>query len=92
MYITQASRQPLGYQQLALSATVAGGLTVPDGANYARIVPNAAIRYRDDGTDPTSSVGLPVTANTAFDYSGKLSALRLISASAVTIDCLFYRG
>ncbi len=71
-----------GYQQItSLSAAVA--LTVPDGATMAVIVPEAqAIRWRDDGTNPTASVGMPVAVGVQFVYSGALSALKLIEQTA----------
>ena len=48
---------PVGYQQLTVNTAV--GLTVPSGANKAIIISDVAnMRWRDDGTDPTASVGM----------------------------------
>jgi hypothetical protein len=56
--VSQISGEPRGYQQLTVS-TVAIGLTVPKNANCALIlVETDSIRWRDDGTDPTDSVGM----------------------------------
>lgn len=62
-------------------------------AMNAYIAPDSLIRYRADGTDPTSSVGLfcPAKNTTQFsaDRGGSLPALRLISDSgtvSVTIE------
>ena len=50
--------KPAGYQQIT-SLSSATGLTVPKNANVAIVqVEGAPIRWRDDGTDPTSSVGM----------------------------------
>ena len=53
-----------GYQQLdstALSAS--SGLTVPSGTTLALIQAEAiSVRFRADGTDPTSSVGMLISA------------------------------
>lgn len=83
---------PLSYQQItSLSASTA--LTVPAQATMALIsVEGAAIRYRDDGTAPTASVGMPVAVGQAFQYTGTLSAIRIIQQSAsATINVIYYK-
>lgn len=88
----------LGYCQIAsidastaLSACAGG---VPTGANFAVIQPEAqAIRYRDDGTAPTTTVGYPVAVGASFTRSGNLSNVRVISAtSGAKLNVLFYRS
>ena len=75
----------LGYQQItSLSSSTA--LTVPDGATLALIVPEAqTVRWRDDGVAPTSSVGMPVVANSSMNYDGDLKKIRFIAATAGAI-------
>ena len=70
---------PLGYQQIT-SLGSAVGLTVPTGAKIAVIsVTGAGVRYRDDGTDPTASVGMPLPSGTVgWTYSGDLEAIKFI--------------
>jgi len=88
--------QPMGYQQItALSASTA--LTVPAGAKYALIQAEVQeVRYRDDGTAPTGTVGMwlaPSTADAyiALWYTGKLSALRFIeSAASAKLNVSYY--
>jgi hypothetical protein len=72
----------LGYQQItSLSASTA--LTVPSGATLALIVPETQnVRWRDDGTDPTSSVGMPLVAGASLSYDGDLSRVRFIEVTA----------
>jgi len=72
----------LGYQQITdLSAST--GLTVPTGATLAVIVPETqAIRWRDDGVDPTASVGMPVAITGAMSYDGDLNRIRFIEQVA----------
>lgn len=77
----------LGYQQLATLSS-ATGLTVPSidpntgltvKANFALITPEAqAVRWRDDGTDPTASVGMPLAAGVTLQYDGDLSKIKFI--------------
>lgn len=73
---------PLGYEQVT-SLSSAAGLTVPDGAKGCLIVPlTQDVRWRDDGTSPTASVGVPVAAGVDFWYNGDLSAIEFIEQSA----------
>ena len=72
----------LGYQQItSLSASTA--LTVPVGATMALITPETqAIRWRDDGTAPTASVGMPIAVGAYFTYDGDLKSIRFIEQTA----------
>lgn len=88
---------PLGYCQLtsmsvstALSACAGG---VPATATVAQLCVEAqAVRYRDDGTAPTATVGMPAAAGTCFPISGTLSAIRFIqSTSGAILNVSFYR-
>lgn len=72
----------LGYQQIT-SLSAATALTVPTGATAALIVASTQnIRWRDDGTNPTASVGMPVLVDTYFTYDGDLSRIRFIEQSS----------
>lgn len=72
----------LGYQQIT-SLSAATALTVPTGATMALIVPETqAVRWRDDGTNPTASVGMPVAVGEALNYDGDLSRIRFIEQTA----------
>lgn len=82
---------PLGYQQIT-SLSAATALTVPDGAVFAMIrADTQAVRWRDDGTNPTASVGVPLDADDTLNYEGDLAAIRFIeqTASAV-LDVTYY--
>lgn len=51
-----------------------------------------ALRYRDDGTNPTSGAGMPVNTNTCFQYNGPLAAFKVIQTSTSGIlDVTFYK-
>jgi hypothetical protein len=82
-----------GVGQYALSVSSPTSLTVPSGATMAQIcVETAAVRYRDDGTAPTSSVGVPVGAGTCFSYAGPLTVIQFIAqAGSPTIDVSYYK-
>lgn len=83
---------PLGFQQLTATGT-ASTLTVPNGAIFAFItVEGANIRYRDDGTAPTATIGYLVAAGQQLTYSGTLATLQLISQSgSPVVDVLYYK-
>ena len=73
--ILNAFRKPISYQQLTVS-TSAVGLTVPSGAQRAVVVVEAQpLRYRDDGTNPTASVGMLCVAATRFDIESREALL-----------------
>ncbi len=81
----------LGYQQItSLSASAA--LTVPTGATMALIVADTqAVRWRDDGTAPTASVGMPLAVGVSLSYDGDLKAIRFIQqASSATLNVSYY--
>lgn len=72
----------LGYQQIT-SLSAATALTVPTGATMALIAPETqAVRWRDDGTNPTASVGMPVAVGESLNYDGDLSRIRFIEQTA----------
>lgn len=84
-------RKPLGYQQItALSGATT--LTVPSGATSAVIVAQTqSVRWRDDGTNPTGTVGMLLPVNTHFDYHGNLSAIAFIeTAASAAINVSYY--
>lgn len=89
----------LGYQQIT-SLSSATGLTVPTRdpvtglaakANFALITPEAqAVRWRDDGTVPTSSVGMPLAVGVTLQYDGDLSKIKFIEQSSGAIVNVSY--
>lgn len=83
---------PLGYQAIAPTSSTA--LTVPSGAAYALIVAEVQhVRYTDDGTTPTLTVGqLLKTTDPALWYAGDLQALRFFNDTAGgLIKVLYYK-
>lgn len=97
---------PLGYCQITSLGTAVALVTascstgsVPAGATIAEIcVSTAGVRYRDDGTAPTTTTGIPATPGSTtspncFAYSIKpLSKSQWIAASGSPVmDILFYK-
>ena len=65
---------------------------LPQGVKTIKMVgATQPIRWRDDGTDPTSSVGMRLQAGTVFDYPGKPQSLRFIeTAASATLNIACY--
>ena len=89
---------PAGYCQLtslgsatALSSCSGG---VPAGSSIAEICTESgsSVYYRDDGQNPTTSVGMLVPASTCFQYAGSLTAIKFIqTGSGAVLDVDFYQ-
>ena len=87
------TRKYFGYQQIT-DVSVAVGLTVPTKATDGNSTPTgptwcllqaegAPIRWRDDGTDPTASVGIILQLGAdPYPYDGDLSKIRFIQTAA----------
>ena len=91
MLTTRGNLNPKGYQALAVSST-AVSLTIPAGARIAYLyVESNTVRWRDDGTNPTASVGTPLKADADLLYDSDLTKLRFIRASAdAVVHVSFY--
>ncbi len=99
------SYAPIGYCQITSLGSAVALVTascstgsVPVGATIAEIcVETAGVRYRDDGTAPTSSVGMPAVGNSTspscFAYAIKpLTAVQFIAISgSPVVNVLFYK-
>lgn len=97
------AEKALGYGQLLAAAvdagvllstvTIGGVAGIPDGTVMIVIQAEAqAVRYRDDGTMPTATVGQPLAVGQVLTYTARnAKSLRLISQTAgAIINCTFY--
>ena len=63
----RAERKPEGYGQATVSNTAIALPAIPSKASYAIVnISTQPVRYRDDGTAPTASVGMPVASGEEF--------------------------
>lgn len=87
-----AAWTPQGYQQIE-TLTSAQNLTVPASATFAVFVAEGqVVRWRDDGTAPTTSVGMPLATHTPMTYIGNLAAFRVIeTAASAKLNVSYYR-
>lgn len=83
---------PLGYEQIT-DVSLATGLSVPSGADFALIqAVSQNVRWRDDGTSPTASVGMQLTAGDTLRYDGDLSAFEAIEdAASAELNITYYQ-
>ncbi len=81
----------LGYQQIT-SLSSATNLTVPAGASMAVIVVEGqGVRWRDDGTAPTSTVGMPLAVGSSMNYDGDMNKVQFIQqASGGILNISYY--
>lgn len=89
---TQIGRiTPLGYQQLTTLSSAAA-LTVPTGTKYILMqAQDKDVRYRDDGTDPSATVGMIMVANTVYAYTGNFATIKFFETSATAkLNVLYY--
>jgi hypothetical protein len=92
MFTTPANLNPKGYQRFDDMAA-AVSLTVPVGASLAFLQAEGAnVRWRDDGVNPTASVGnLLIAGAPATAYTGDLSALRFVEVGTnAVLNVNFY--
>lgn len=81
------------YHNAAVNALVDIGAIRPAKARHCLIsVRGGAMRFLDDGTNPSASDGFPLLEDTDMMFSGDLKNLRLIPvAAAVDVTILWYR-
>jgi hypothetical protein len=83
MYAGQTALDRLGYEQIT-SLSSAATLTVPAGTQFAMIQAESQnVRWRDDGTAPTASVGMILAAGSTLEYDGSsFASLKFIEVAA----------
>lgn len=83
---------PLGFQ--AITPVAATALTVPATATFAVVQCDVAnVRWRDDGVNPTATVGMILFSGTQWTFSGDLSVVKFIQTAdgAGTLNVSYYK-
>jgi len=80
-FTADATITPLAYWQLA---TVSSAIGVPGGGGRVALIQalGANVRWRDDGTDPTTTVGMRLHAGETMFYTGDLKTIKFIEETA----------
>lgn len=90
--VTDDKLVPKGYEQVT-GLSSAKGLTVPSGATKALIIAqDQGVRWRDDGTDPSATVGMPLaTGGSGLWYTADLSAIKFFEqAVSAKLNVSYY--
>jgi len=84
--------QSLGMETLNGLSAVKGLPNVPPKAIYALLQAHGnAVRWRDDGTDPTAAIGHLIPADKKYRYISELLKIRFTEASAsATLTVTYY--
>lgn len=90
-YLMWKTSQPLGYQQIT-SLSSASALTVPAGTNFCVVsCETQNVRWRDDGTDPTASVGHILVTGGYLVYDGLVSKIKFIeTTTSAKLNVTYY--
>ena len=92
-------RRPLGYQQITslASATQLTLPTPPAGSNVGYVVIQCegagtdSVRWRDDGTAPTASVGMMLDGGQELDYTGDPTMIQfIVDAGSPKLNISYY--
>jgi len=81
----------MGFEQITAISS-AKSTTVPKGARWAKISASGQpVRWRDDGTAPTGTVGMYIAVNETIDYAGNLNALQFIeTTTSAAVNISYY--
>ena len=82
-----------GFETFTVDASVAQGLTPPQGAQLALLnTYNEDARFRDDGIDPTASIGQPIIKLSTLQYNIEdLTKIKIIAVTGTTqINVTYY--
>jgi hypothetical protein len=90
-FFADGTVEPAGYIQLSPSSVL--GIGVGGDARTALIQAlDQNVRYRDDGTDPTTTVGVRIHAGESIWYTGNLGSIRFIEENAsAELNILVYK-
>lgn len=80
-------------EQLTSLAGATALTNLPAGTSMIMVIPESqAVRWRDDGTDPTAAVGMPLAVGQTLIYTAKrMSQLKFIEQTAsAKINVAYY--
>ncbi|TAJ96997.1 MAG: hypothetical protein EPO41_04720 [Reyranella sp.] len=91
--VTAGKETPLLQAQIPSLSGATGLPTIP--ATAMRVLVQAEVqnvRFRDDGTNPTASVGMQILAGQTIEYAGDLSAIKFIEVAAgAVLNVAYYK-
>ena len=92
MSVSKGYKQGVSITTAKTLATAVGGGGIPNGSTIAVCQAEAqALRYRDDGTNPTASVGMLLNVGDIVEFDKDLNALTFIEvATGAKLNVTFY--
>jgi hypothetical protein len=87
------SRDALGYTQITSLAAAVGVGTIPAGSETLLLqCTTQNVRYRDDGVDPTGTVGMVLVALTIYEFTvAQIARMKFIeTAASAVLNISFY--
>ena len=91
----QSFMEPItgSYEQITGLNSAKGLTSPPAGATMVMIQPESqSVRWRDDGSNPTASVGMIIAAGDILFYSGNFADIKFIESSAsAKLNVICYR-
>lgn len=83
---------PKGCVQMTSLGTATTLSSIPSNAKAALIQAESQnVRWRDDGTAPTTGIGMQIAAGASIYYTGELSALKVIEeAASAKLNIAYY--
>lgn len=90
--MTPESGNPAGFQQATVSSAAIGLPSLPTNVKRVLLRTNKQIRWRDDGTDPTTSVGMYLLADESLVYDAQgFTNFKMIATSVdATVSITYY--
>lgn len=92
-----APQTPIAPSQMSLGVVTATSLTYPAGTTTAVCtVEGQAVRYRDDGTAPTATVGTLIAIGSVVtirltNMTSTSNAQFIQTGATALLDCMFYK-
>lgn len=92
-HVVDGHLTPAGYVQMTSLAAATVISSIPDNTEVAVIQAETQnVRWRDDGTSPTTSVGMILVAGDSMVYNGTMSALKFIEVTAsAKLNITYYK-
>ena len=94
--VIDGTLEVVDFEQITGLSSAKGLTTATYGAGTIALLQaeSQPIRWRDDGTDPTASVGMRLTPGSdPWPYGGSLAAIKFIEeAASGKLNCSYYQG
>jgi hypothetical protein len=90
--IVRSAARPLGFTRVTSVSAATALPNIPVGTLRVVVqVEGAGVRWRDDGTAPTGTIGMLLNAGEELDYDGKVANLQFIqTAPTATLNVAYY--